>query len=65
MLNFIINENVIVGTVIGELIVIDGDDLFYIIFYFNFRWELVENDEGRFVINNEKIIVVLFLIGEV
>lgn len=62
--NSIINENATVGTVIGELTAIDGDDPLYTIPHSNFRWELVENDEGRFAINNEKITVALPLIGE-
>lgn len=58
MLNFVVFENVIIGMVIGELIVVDGDDLLNIYFYLNFKWELINDVSGKFGMIVNKIIVV-------
>lgn len=44
--------------VIGELIVVDGDDLLNIYFYLNFKWELINDVSGKFGMIVNKIIVV-------
>lgn len=58
LLNFVVFENVIIGMVIGELIVVDGDDLLNIYFYLNFKWELINDVSGKFGMIVNKIIVV-------
>lgn len=58
LFNIDVYENVIVGIVIGELIVVDGDDLLNIDSYLNFRWRLIYDGNGKFSINVNKIVVV-------
>lgn len=62
LFNIDVYENVIVGIVIGELIVVDGDDLLNIDSYLNFRWQLIYDGNGKFSINVNKIVVVQSLV---
>jgi len=62
--NSVVYENATVGTVIGELTAVDGDDPPNTIPHSNFKWELLEDDGGRFSINVNKITVALSLVGE-
>lgn len=62
LFNIDVYENVIVGIVIGELIVVDGDDLLNIDSYLNFRWRLIYDGNGKFSINVNKIVVVQSLV---
>ena len=62
--NSIVYENATVAMTIGELTAIDGDDPPNTKPHSNFRWELIDNDHGRFAINVNKITVALSLAGE-
>ena len=62
--NSVVYENATAGAVIGELTAVDGDDPPNTIPHSNFKWELLEDDGGRFSINVNKITVALSLVGE-
>lgn len=62
LFNFVVYENVILGIVIGELIVVDGDDSLNIYSYLNFKWVLIYDGDGKFGINVNKIVVVQSLV---
>ena len=62
--NFVVYENTAIGDIVGELTAVDGDDALGATPHSNFKWELLESDNGRFAINHNKITVALPLVGE-
>ena len=62
--NSVVYENATVGTVIGKLTAVDGDDPPNTNPHSNFKWELIDSDGGRFAINANKITVATSLDGE-
>lgn len=62
--NSVVYENATIGVIVGELTAIDGDDALGTIPHSNFKWELLESNNGRFAINNNKITVAMPLVGE-
>ena len=62
--NSVVYENATVGMTIGELTAIDGDDPPSTSPHSNFKWELVDNDGGKFAIIVNKITVAMSLAGE-
>lgn len=55
-------ENATVGTVIGELTAVDGDDPPNTDPHSNFRWRLIHDGNGKFSINVNKIVVAQSLV---
>ena len=62
--NLMVYENATIGAIVGELTAVDGDDALGTTPHSNFKWELLESNNGRFAINNNKITVALPLVGE-
>ncbi|XP_067050674.1 protocadherin Fat 4-like isoform X4 [Acropora muricata] len=62
--NLVVYENATIGAIVGELTAVDGDDALGTTPHSNFKWELLESDNGRFVINHNKIRVARPLGGE-
>ena len=62
--NSVVYENATIGAIVGELTAVDGDDALGTTPHSNFKWELLESNNGRFAINNNKITVAHPLVGE-
>ena len=55
--NSVIYENATIGTVIGDLTAIDGDDPPNTDPHSNFKWELLSDGNGKFGVNVNKVVV--------
>ena len=62
--NSVVYENATIGAIVGELTAVDGDDALGTTPHSNFKWELLESNNGRFAINNNKITVAQPLVGQ-
>ena len=60
--NTVVYENATVGTVIGELTALDGDDVPNTDPHSNFKWVLISDGDGKFSINVNKIVVLQSLV---
>ena len=62
--NSVVYENATVGMIVGELLAIDGDDPPNTAPHSNFKWELLDNNGGKFAISGNKVTVAMDLSGE-
>lgn len=60
--NSVVYENATLGTVIGELTAVDGDDPPNTYPHSNFKWVLIHDGDGKFGINVNKIVVAQSLV---